>query len=283
MAATFELAAFFGHRKLAMRAADPLAELQSRGILSTVIHEILPGSRVELLGDELSRLKLQGLIPQSVMSRIAQDQNRMRTLLEHIIGLPDEWPALVFTPSVQSARILAALLLIRGISSVALSGESSPAVRRREVEKFRRGETRVLVNCDLFTRGFDAPNVRALYVGRPTFSPNAYLQMVGRGLRGPANGGSDECLVVNFTDTFGEFGEDLAFKKLDFLWGGEEPRSTRRDHQPPVEAALKSQPERTDALLHAGETAPLGTADEPSIGKIVRQRIRSDFDFPIFG
>lgn len=285
IAATFELAAFFGHRKLAMRAAEPMTELQSRGILSTVTHEVLPGSRVELLGDELSRLKSQGLIPQSVMSRIAQDQNRMRTLLEHIIGLPDDWPALVFTPSVQSARILAALLLIRGVSAVALSGTSSPAVRRREVEKFRRSETRVLVNCDLFTRGFDAPNVRALYVGRPTFSPNAYLQMVGRGLRGPANGGSEKCLIVNFTDTFGEFGEDLAFKRLDFLWGSEQSPSTHLDHEPPVTPALP-QPGRTDAPLHAAAAVIpelRGTADEPRMDKIVRQRIRSDFDFPIFG
>lgn len=217
-AATFELAAFFGHRKLSMRVPDPMAALQSRGILSAVEHVVLPGSRVELFGDELNRLRSQGLIPQSVMNRIAQDQTRMRTLLEHITGLPDDWPALVFTPSVLSARILAALLSFRGVSAVALSGESTPAVRRREVERFRQGDTQVLVNCDLFTRGFDAPNVRALYVGRPTFSPNAYLQMVGRGLRGPANGGSEKCLIINFTDTFGEFGEDLAFQKLDYLW-----------------------------------------------------------------
>lgn len=218
LTATFELAAFFGHRKLAMNVPDPMAELQSRGILSRVDHEVLPGSHVELVGDELIRLKVQGMIPPSVMNRIAQDQNRMHALLEHITGLPGDWPVIVFTPSVQSARILAALLLFRGVPAVALSGETSPAVRRREVERFRRGDTRVLVNCDLFTRGFDAPNVRALYVGRPTFSPNAYLQMVGRGLRGPANGGSEKCLIVNFTDTFGEFGEDLAFKHLDFLW-----------------------------------------------------------------
>lgn len=218
LTATFELAAFFGHRKLAMNVPDPMAELQSRGILSRVDHEVLPGSHVELVGDELIRLKVQGMIPPSVMNRIAQDQNRMQALLEHITGLPGDWPVIVFTPSVQSARILAALLLFRGVPAVALSGETSPAVRRKEVERFRRGDTRVLVNCDLFTRGFDAPNVRALYVGRPTFSPNAYLQMVGRGLRGPANGGSEKCLIVNFTDTFGEFGEDLAFKHLDFLW-----------------------------------------------------------------
>ena len=86
------------------------------------------------------------------------------------------------------------------------------------MQKFKDGETRVLVNCDLLTQGFDAPSVRALYIARPTFSPNRYIQMVGRGLRGPENGGTDRCLVVNVADTFDQFGEHLAFNEFDYLW-----------------------------------------------------------------
>ena len=90
--------------------------------------------------------------------------------------------------------------------------------RRRTIEAFRDGGIRVLTNCNLLTQGFDAPGVRALYIARPTFSPNAYIQMVGRGLRGPANGGEPECLVVNVADTFQAFGEQLAYKEFDYLW-----------------------------------------------------------------
>ena len=49
--------------------------------------------------------------------------------------------------------------------------------------------------------------------------------MVGRGLRGPRNGGKEECLVVNVDDTFDRFGESLAYHEFDHLWtdrGGEQ-------------------------------------------------------------
>ncbi len=98
------------------------------------------------------------------------------------------------------------------------------SARRRTIEDFRAGHIRVLTNCNVLTQGFDAPAVRALYIAKPTFSPNAYIQMVGRGLRGPLNGGKEECLIVNMEDTFEIFGESLAYKEFDYIWnqqGGE--------------------------------------------------------------
>ena len=32
------------------------------------------------------------------------------------------------------------------------------------------------------------------------------------------NGGKEECLVINVEDTFGQFGESLAYKEFDYLW-----------------------------------------------------------------
>jgi superfamily II DNA or RNA helicase len=58
-------------------------------------------------------------------------------------------------------------------------------------------------------------------VGRPTFSPNAYQQMVGRGLRGPLNGGKAECLVINVADNILQFGGQLAFHHFDYLFDGQ--------------------------------------------------------------
>ena len=78
----------------------------------------------------------------------------------------------------------------------------------------------MLANCDLLTQGFDAPGVTALYIARPTFSPNAYIQMAGRGLRGPRNGGKDECLIVDMEDNFGstDINNLLGFRDYEELW-----------------------------------------------------------------
>ena len=135
-----------------------------------------------------------------------------------ILEQDEDWPILVFTPSVVSAHVTAALIRSLGRPADAVDGQMRGQQRRRKIEAFKNGETKVLVNCDLLTQGFDAPKVRALYIARPTFSPNRYVQMVGRGLRGPKNGGTEECLVVNVKDTFTQFDKNLAYTEFDYLW-----------------------------------------------------------------
>ena len=43
--------------------------------------------------------------------------------------------------------------------------------------------------------------------------------MIGRGLRGPKNGGKETCLIINVEDNIVQFGEQLAFKHFEHLWG----------------------------------------------------------------
>ena len=212
------LASRFGNRQLDVLGDDPYGRLQKLGVLARVEHRILDGASVALDAAEAEQVRTFRNIPQAVLDRVGRDEQRTERLLADIEDLPDEWPVLVFTPSVLSAQILAALLRVRGIEAASVSGATRMHDRRRSIEAFRRGEIRVMTNCNVLTQGFDAPAVRALYIARPTFSPNAYIQMVGRGLRGPANGGKDECLVVNVADTFDQFGENLAYKEFDYLW-----------------------------------------------------------------
>ncbi len=208
----------YGGNKLDALGNDPYRKLQDLGVLSLVEHRVLDGVRVKLSDSDLDQLQQKRLIPTSVLDDLGRDQQRTKTLLEDILSLPDDWPTLVFTASVTSAHVLAALLNSRGISAASVSGETGTHERRRKISDFKAGAVRVLVNCNLLTQGFDAPGVRALYIAKPTFSPNSYIQMVGRALRGPQNGGSRTCLIVNIQDTFDRFGEDLAFRRFDHLW-----------------------------------------------------------------
>jgi superfamily II DNA or RNA helicase len=187
-------------------------------VLSRVEHRVLDGAAMQLNAEEAEVTRRTRLLPAAVLERVGRDESRTQRLLEDIESLPSEWPVLVFTASVLSAQVLAALLRVRGVQAAAVSGMTRMHERRRSIEQFRRGDIQVLTNCNVLTQGFDAPSVRALYIARPTFSPNAYIQMVGRGLRGTANGGKDECLVVNVEDTFGLFGEELAYREFDYLW-----------------------------------------------------------------
>lgn len=208
----------FGENRLESLDPDnPIAQLRSWKVLSEVDYEVLDGVEVAV-GDQDAEFRRMKEVTPGMLAAIGQDMQRTLTVVEHIKKQNSDWPILVFAASVASAHTIAALLRLKDVRADSVDGGMRRQQRRRVVEQFKSGETQVLVNCDLLTQGFDAPKVRALYIARPTFSPNRYLQMVGRGLRGPENGGTERCMIVNVEDTFEQFGEELAYNEFDYLW-----------------------------------------------------------------
>ena len=120
--------------------------------------------------------------------------------------------------SVGHAETIAATLQLEDVEARAVSGKMDLATRRSVVEQFRAGEVKVLVNYGVFREGFDAPKTRAIIVARPVYSPNLYFQMIGRGLRGELNGGSDRCLILDVEDNIEDYDRAVAFSELDWLW-----------------------------------------------------------------
>lgn len=197
---------------------DPYKELQVLGVLSRVNHRVIEGIEIRLNDQELDQLKTTHRFPTSAEQRLGRNTSRNRILLDSIRRMPEGWPVLLFATSVVHAHTMAALLSFEGITAAAISATTSAPARRHYVEEFRKGRIRVLTNYGVLTQGFDAPAVRAVCVARPTFSPNLYQQMIGRGLRGRLNGGKEECLIVNVKDNVLLFGEELAFKHFEHLW-----------------------------------------------------------------
>ena len=62
----------------------------------------------------------------------------------------------------------------------------------------------VLVSVDLFSEGFDCPDVEFIQLARPTLSLAKYMQMVGRGLR--VAEGKDYCVILDNVGLYKRFG-----------------------------------------------------------------------------
>lgn len=227
---TARLAARYGRNRLdtgAFKSSDAnrmIGELQHMTVLAQADHQIIPGGNVQLTDEELRQMKERGFswLPGSAQDRLGDDRERTRGIVEAYkrwIGDKNpDWPTLIFATSVSHAQTVAALLQLDGIEARAVSGETETAARRSAVEQFRSGELKVLVNYGVFREGFDAPKTRAIIVARPVYSPNLYFQMIGRGLRGVLNGGSERCLVLDVKDNVLNYDGQLAFTELDWLW-----------------------------------------------------------------
>lgn len=197
---------------------DPYAELQRMGVLSKVQHRLLAGSTIELTGPELEEARKLRQLPARVDQLLAGDKSRNEAIIRAVGDLDPSWPVLLFAASVAHAEALAAIFMLDGIPSAVVSAKTNPGTRRHIVSEFRGGRIRVLTNYGVLAEGFDAPAVQVVIVARPTYSPNAYQQMIGRGLRGPLNGGTPECLIVNVKDNVLNFGVELAFTEFQYLW-----------------------------------------------------------------
>ena len=126
---------------------------------------------------------------------------------------------LVFCSSVETANVVARQIAIvtgDGDAVATIFGDTPRVERDDIIRRFSRKSLRqdlfgvqekpikYLVNVDVLTTGFDAPNVDCVVLMRPTASPGLYYQMVGRGLR--LDEGKNDCLVLDFGGNLRRFG-----------------------------------------------------------------------------
>ena len=105
----------------------------------------------------------------------------------------DRHSVLIFAAGIEHARIVADTL-----GGEVVTGKTSKTDRASIIERFKKGETKYLVNVGVLTTGFDAPNVDAVVLLRATMSAGLYVQMVGRGLR--KHPSKTDCLILDFGD-----------------------------------------------------------------------------------
>lgn len=198
---------------------NPIPVLRERKILAQVDHRVLEtGSHFELNDAEVQRYKQMGQLPESFLRKVGEDPQRNALLLQTILELPASWPILFFGCSVEHASAMAILLRRARRTATVVTGETRRATRRHWIDEFRAGRIQVLCNYGVLTTGFDAPKIRAVVIARPTTSVVLYEQMIGRGMRGPLNGGTDTCLVIDLADNINRFEGQMAYARMRDVW-----------------------------------------------------------------
>jgi ATP-dependent helicase IRC3 len=111
--------------------------------------------------------------------------------VEHAAGRK----ALVFTPTVDLAYLMAETFQGAGVPAEAVDGSLPPEERRAILARLRSGKTQIVTNCAVLTEGFDEPSIDCVIIARPTRSRILYVQMIGRGTRTFLN--KRDCLVID--------------------------------------------------------------------------------------
>ena len=111
---------------------------------------------------------------------------------------------IVYAINISHAQKITKLYQEHGVKAIAIDSKTPAVERQQDIEAFKKGDIQVLVNVDIFSEGFDCPDVEFVQLARPTLSLAKYLQMVGRGLR--VAKGKKNCVIIDNVGLYRVFG-----------------------------------------------------------------------------
>lgn len=95
-----------------------------------------------------------------------------------------------------------------GVSIRMIDGTTPADERQSIIDDFKAGIVRVIVNVNIFSEGFDCPDIEFIQLARPTRSLTMYLQQVGRGLR--ISDSKEKSLILDNVGLYNRFGTPMA-------------------------------------------------------------------------
>ena len=181
-------------------------------------YSIKPDSAVQLLIDSLQKRGADGDYQQKELNEVMDVKPSLERLCLTIKQYVPGKKGIVYAISIQHAEHIAEFYRENGIKAVAISSKTPLTERKDMIERFKSSslsssiksasnaseEIEVLVSVDLFSEGFDCPDVEFIQLARPTLSLAKYMQMVGRGLR--VAEGKEYCVILDNVGLYKRFG-----------------------------------------------------------------------------
>ncbi len=111
---------------------------------------------------------------------------------------------IVYAIDRQHAQHIADYYQEHGVSCCAIDCKTPADERKRLTADYMEGRLQVIVNVDLYSEGYDMPDMEFIQLARPTLSLSKYLQQVGRGMR--ISEGKDHVLILDMVGLYQTFG-----------------------------------------------------------------------------
>lgn len=190
--------------------SDPIKKFQEDGFLARTRHFVTSVPELAHLklrnGDYLEKESEQLMMSEQVMADLIESYEK------YALGKK----VIVFAAGVEHSKKIVERYNAIGIKAAHIDGSTKSELRSNLVEKFKKGEITVLSNVNIFTEGFDCPDVEVVQLARPTKSLVLYLQMVGRVMRPALN--KDHGLILDNARLWQEHG--LSNQRFEWNWEG---------------------------------------------------------------
>ena len=180
-------------------------EFISKGRLATYDFVSIKSDGVtQRLIDSLQKRGADGDYQNKEMDRLLNKKPSIERLYRSLEEYGKDRKGIVYAININHARKITKLYQENGVKAIAIDSKTPATERQKDIEAFKKGDIQVLVNVDIFSEGFDCPDVEFVQLARPTLSLAKYLQMVGRGLR--VAKGKKHCVIIDNVGLYRLFG-----------------------------------------------------------------------------
>ena len=180
-------------------------EFISKGRLATYDFVSIKSDGVtQRLIDSLQKRGADGDYQNKEMDMLLNKKPSIERLYQSLEEFGKDRKGIVYAINISHAQKITKLYQEHGIKAIAIDSKTPAAERQQDIEAFKKGDIQVLVNVDIFSEGFDCPDVEFVQLARPTLSLAKYLQMVGRGLR--VAKGKKNCVIIDNVGLYRVFG-----------------------------------------------------------------------------
>ena len=180
-------------------------EFISKGRLATYDFVSIKSDGVtQRLIDSLQKRGADGDYQNKEMDMLLNKKPSIERLYRSLEEYGKDRKGIVYAINISHAQKITKLYQEHGVKAIAIDSKTPATERQQDIEAFKKGDIQVLVNVDIFSEGFDCPDVEFVQLARPTLSLAKYLQMVGRGLR--VAKGKKNCLIIDNVGLYRVFG-----------------------------------------------------------------------------
>ena len=180
-------------------------EFISKGRLTTYDFVSIKSDGVtQRLIDSLQKRGADGDYQNKEMDMLLNKKPSIERLYQSLEEFGKDRKGIVYAINISHAQKIKKLYQEHGVKAIAIDSKTPAVERQQDIEAFKKGDIQVLVNVDIFSEGFDCPDVEFVQLARPTLSLAKYLQMVGRGLR--VAKGKKNCVIIDNVGLYRVFG-----------------------------------------------------------------------------
>ena len=180
-------------------------EFISKGRLATYDFVSIKSDGVtQRLIDSMQKRGADGDYQNKEMDMLLNKKPSIERLYRSLEEYGKDRKGIVYAINISHAQKITKLYQEHGVKAIAIDSKTPATERQQDIEAFKKGDIQVLVNVDIFSEGFDCPDVEFVQLARPTLSLAKYLQMVGRGLR--VAKGKKNCVIIDNVGLYRVFG-----------------------------------------------------------------------------